>query len=292
MPLFVPSSANCTTDEVYYIDDVACFTCSVRTERALWNYYVDSTNTSYIMGIEKIVRTGYGRSSSEWLFSEISICRPPERVFFLETYFHQVNCPSSGVQRCEGTVDIAFAIDSNKTEPEALNHIRNFSKSVVGHFSLEKKANFALVNYNHDVLLELSGNRSAINHAFDTMGPSVSSQHGMDYAIVAAFAALTSSSRVVVPKLLFLFVSNDPVDPDAVLSSAERLKETGASIYIVGIGSVNETLMRSIATSDSNDLQSHYFHADSFDSLTELVNHLVAAGCKGDVCQIDVLIEP
>ena len=192
---------------------------------------------------------------------------------------------------CNATVDLGFLIDgSGSIEFYGQGNFKrclDFVKKMVAVFNIGKnKSHVGVVTFSSNPELQFNFNKyydmGSINLAIDSITyPNQSTLTGKALTFTKS-ELFTKSARAGTPHLLI--VMTDGASSDPVSQPAKSLRDSGVTIYSIGIGKNFELQQLQEMASDPDS--DHVFTAD-FTQLDSLVGRIKQRACKGRILRKD-----
>jgi len=261
--------------------DVACTSCNATRENVEWYFFRNATDESQVYKLARLEHVGV---NSEFLvqvtFQYISL-NPPDSSVFDPSNLTTATCYDP---ICVPYADIVFSIDTNIRVKEAyFLYVRQFCESVMKSMKCGRDyANFALTNFS-DVLLNMSGDWSAIANAIENM-PLSNSDSFLEYSFTTIRNAFNSSLRDTPNKVGIIITDVEPTSTSDAQTYSQMAKDAGIELFIIGVGSFKTKMMASLASPDDHPFMPHFLNVNSFNDLSNLFNSTLAGICQGDRC--------
>nr|XP_015825821.2 collagen alpha-1(XII) chain isoform X3 [Nothobranchius furzeri] len=207
----------------------------------------------------------------------------------------RVRRPQSDAIKCSvsAIADLVFLVDGSwSVGRENFKHIRSFIAALAGAFDIgEDKTRVAVVQYSTDTRTEFPLTRytrrgdllQAIN-SLPYKGGNTMTGDAIDYLIKNIFTE-AAGSRKGFPKVAMIIT--DGKSQDAVQEHAERLRNIGVEIFVLGIKGADEDELREIASTPHNK---HVYNVPNFDLIQDVQRRIITEVCSGVDDQLSSLV--
>uniref|UniRef100_A0A673LQQ0 Collagen alpha-1(XII) chain-like n=1 Tax=Sinocyclocheilus rhinocerous TaxID=307959 RepID=A0A673LQQ0_9TELE len=208
----------------------------------------------------------------------------PENLFSRWT-FHS-KCSVSAI------ADLVFLVDGSwSVGRENFKFIRSFIGAMAGAFDIgEDKTRVAVVQYSSDTRTEFNLNqyymRPDVLRAIKNLpykGGNTMTGDAMDYLVKNTFTAATGA-RKGFPKVAMIITDGKSQDP--VGEYAERLRNIGVEIFVLGIKGADEDELKEIASTPHSK---HIYNVPNFDMINQVQKELITQVCSGVEEQLNLL---
>ncbi|XP_041828166.1 collagen alpha-1(XII) chain isoform X2 [Melanotaenia boesemani] len=207
----------------------------------------------------------------------------------------RVRRPQSDAIKCSvsAIADLVFLVDGSWSVGRGnFQHIRSFIAALAGAFDIgEDKTRVAVVQYSSDARTEFPltsyTRRGDLLQAINTLpykGGNTMTGDAMDYLLKNIFTE-AAGSRKGFPKVLMIIT--DGKSQDAVKEYAERLRNIGVEIFVLGISNADEDELREIASTPHSK---HVYNVPGFDSIQEVQKKIITEVCSGVEEQLTSLV--
>uniref|UniRef100_A0A8C1UIJ3 Collagen alpha-1(XII) chain n=1 Tax=Cyprinus carpio TaxID=7962 RepID=A0A8C1UIJ3_CYPCA len=208
----------------------------------------------------------------------------PENLFSRCT-FHS-KCSVSAI------VDLVFLVDGSwSVGRENFKFIRSFIGAMAGAFDIgEDKTRVAVVQYSSDTRTEFNLNqyyrRPDVLRAIKNLpykGGNTMTGDAMDYLVKNTFIA-AAGARKGFPKVAMIITDGKSQDP--VGEYAERLRNIGVEIFVLGIKGADEDELKEMASAPHSK---HIYNVPNFDMINQVQKELITQVCSGVEEQLNLL---
>uniref|UniRef100_A0A8C1P762 Collagen alpha-1(XII) chain n=1 Tax=Cyprinus carpio TaxID=7962 RepID=A0A8C1P762_CYPCA len=208
----------------------------------------------------------------------------PENLFSRCT-FHS-KCSVSAI------VDLVFLVDGSwSVGRENFKFIRSFIGAMAGAFDIgEDKTRVAVVQYSSDTRTEFNLNqyyrRPDVLRAIKNLpykGGNTMTGDAMDYLVKNTFIA-AAGARKGFPKVAMIITDGKSQDP--VGEYAERLRNIGVEIFVLGIKGADEDELKEMASAPHSK---HIYNVPNFDMINQVQRELITQVCSGVEEQLNLL---
>uniref|UniRef100_A0A3Q3B4I5 Collagen alpha-1(XII) chain n=1 Tax=Kryptolebias marmoratus TaxID=37003 RepID=A0A3Q3B4I5_KRYMA len=203
------------------------------------------------------------------------------------TYMHYEKCSVSAI------ADLVFLVDGSwSVGRENFKHIRSFISALAGAFDIGvDKTRVAVVQYSTDTRTEFPLTRytrrgdllQAIN-SLPYKGGNTMTGDAIDYLINNIFTE-AAGSRKGFPKVAMIITDGKSQDP--VEEHAEKLRNIGVEIFVLGIKGADEDELREIASTPHGK---HVYNVPNFDLIQEIQKKIITEVCSGVDDQLSSLV--
>uniref|UniRef100_A0A673LQP4 Collagen alpha-1(XII) chain n=1 Tax=Sinocyclocheilus rhinocerous TaxID=307959 RepID=A0A673LQP4_9TELE len=197
-----------------------------------------------------------------------------------------LNCSVSAI------ADLVFLVDGSwSVGRENFKFIRSFIGAMAGAFDIgEDKTRVAVVQYSSDTRTEFNLNqyymRPDVLRAIKNLpykGGNTMTGDAMDYLVKNTFTAATGA-RKGFPKVAMIITDGKSQDP--VGEYAERLRNIGVEIFVLGIKGADEDELKEIASTPHSK---HIYNVPNFDMINQVQKELITQVCSGVEEQLNLL---
>uniref|UniRef100_A0A672RH76 Collagen type XII alpha 1 chain n=1 Tax=Sinocyclocheilus grahami TaxID=75366 RepID=A0A672RH76_SINGR len=208
----------------------------------------------------------------------------PENLFSRWT-FHS-KCSVSAI------ADLVFLVDGSwSVGRENFKFIRSFIGAMAGAFDIgEDKTRVAVVQYSSDTRTEFNLNqyyrRPDVLRAIKNLpykGGNTMTGDAMDYLVKNTFT-VAAGARKGFPKVAMIITDGKSQDP--VGEYAERLRNIGVEIFVLGIKGADEDELKEIASTPHSK---HIYNVPNFDMINQVQKELITQVCSGVEEQLNLL---
>uniref|UniRef100_A0A673M0A5 Collagen alpha-1(XII) chain n=1 Tax=Sinocyclocheilus rhinocerous TaxID=307959 RepID=A0A673M0A5_9TELE len=188
--------------------------------------------------------------------------------------------------------DLVFLVDGSwSVGRENFKFIRSFIGAMAGAFDIgEDKTRVAVVQYSSDTRTEFNLNqyymRPDVLRAIKNLpykGGNTMTGDAMDYLVKNTFTAATGA-RKGFPKVAMIITDGKSQDP--VGEYAERLRNIGVEIFVLGIKGADEDELKEIASTPHSK---HIYNVPNFDMINQVQKELITQVCSGVEEQLNLL---
>ncbi|XP_016367222.1 collagen alpha-1(XII) chain-like [Sinocyclocheilus rhinocerous] len=202
--------------------------------------------------------------------------------------------PPSEAVKCSvsAIADLVFLVDGSwSVGRENFKFIRSFIGAMAGAFDIgEDKTRVAVVQYSSDTRTEFNLNqyymRPDVLRAIKNLpykGGNTMTGDAMDYLVKNTFTAATGA-RKGFPKVAMIITDGKSQDP--VGEYAERLRNIGVEIFVLGIKGADEDELKEIASTPHSK---HIYNVPNFDMINQVQKELITQVCSGVEEQLNLL---
>ncbi|XP_016340926.1 collagen alpha-1(XII) chain-like [Sinocyclocheilus anshuiensis] len=202
--------------------------------------------------------------------------------------------PPSEAVKCSvsAIADLVFLVDGSwSVGRENFKFIRSFIGAMAGAFDIgEDKTRVAVVQYSSDTRTEFNLNqyyrRPDVLRAIKNLpykGGNTMTGDAMDYLVKNTFTA-AAGARKGFPKVAMIITDGKSQDP--VGEYAERLRNIGVEIFVLGIKGADEDELKEIASTPHSK---HIYNVPNFDMINQLQLELITQVCSGVEEQLNLL---
>ncbi|XP_056150871.1 collagen alpha-1(XII) chain isoform X2 [Lampris incognitus] len=202
--------------------------------------------------------------------------------------------PTDSVKCSVSTIgDVVFLVDGSwSVGRNNFKHIRSFISAMAGAFQIgEDKTRVGVVQYSTDTRTEFNLNqhltRGEVLRAISSLpykGGNTKTGDALDYLMKNTFTE-AAGSRYAFPKVVMLIT--DSKSEDSVQSYANKLKNMGVEIFVLGIKEADKEEMKQMASTPYRD---HVYNVADFDEIKNVQKELITAVCAGIDDQLTTLI--
>uniref|UniRef100_A0A3Q2T1R2 Collagen alpha-1(XII) chain n=1 Tax=Fundulus heteroclitus TaxID=8078 RepID=A0A3Q2T1R2_FUNHE len=224
------------------------------------------------------INSFYGSEESIPIYGQLTSIKP--------NFKRRGECSVSAI------ADLVFLVDGSwSVGRENFKHIRSFIGALAGAFDISAdKTRVAVVQYSTDTRTEFPLNRytrrgdllQAIN-SLPYKGGNTMTGDAIDYLIKNIFTE-ASGSRKGFPKVAMIITDGKSQDP--VEEHAEKLRNIGVEIFVLGIKGADEDELREIASKPHNK---HVYNVPNFDLIQEVQKKIITEVCAGVDEQLNTL---
>ncbi|TRY92824.1 hypothetical protein DNTS_024890 [Danionella cerebrum] len=203
--------------------------------------------------------------------------------------------PQSEAVKCSvsAIADLVFLVDGSwSVGRENFKFIRSFIGAMAGAFDIgEDKTRVAVVQYSSDTRTEFNLNthyrRPDVLRAIKNLpykGGNTMTGDAMDYLVKNTFTE-TAGARKSFPKVAMIITDGKSQDP--VVEYAERLRNIGVEIFVLGIKGADEDELKEMA---SRPHSKHVYNVPNFDVINQVQKALITEVCSGVEEQLNSLV--
>uniref|UniRef100_A0A672RH09 Collagen alpha-1(XII) chain n=1 Tax=Sinocyclocheilus grahami TaxID=75366 RepID=A0A672RH09_SINGR len=188
--------------------------------------------------------------------------------------------------------DLVFLVDGSwSVGRENFKFIRSFIGAMAGAFDIgEDKTRVAVVQYSSDTRTEFNLNqyyrRPDVLRAIKNLpykGGNTMTGDAMDYLVKNTFT-VAAGARKGFPKVAMIITDGKSQDP--VGEYAERLRNIGVEIFVLGIKGADEDELKEIASTPHSK---HIYNVPNFDMINQVQKELITQVCSGVEEQLNLL---
>ncbi|XP_016340816.1 collagen alpha-1(XII) chain [Sinocyclocheilus anshuiensis] len=188
--------------------------------------------------------------------------------------------------------DLVFLVDGSwSVGRENFKFIRSFIGAMAGAFDIgEDKTRVAIVQYSSDTRTEFNLNqyyrRPDVLRAIKNLpykGGNTMTGDAMDYLVKNTFT-VAAGARKGFPKVAMIITDGKSQDP--VGEYAERLRNTGVEIFVLGIKGADEDELKEMASTPHSK---HIYNVPNFDMISQVQKELITQVCSGVEEQLNFL---
>ncbi|XP_026141096.1 collagen alpha-1(XII) chain isoform X4 [Carassius auratus] len=202
--------------------------------------------------------------------------------------------PPSEAVKCSvsAIADLVFLVDGSwSVGRENFKYIRSFIWAMAGAFDIEEdKTRVAVVQYSSDTRTEFNLNqyyrRPDVLRAIKNLpykGGNTMTGDAMDYLVKNTFTAV-AGARKGFPKVAMIITDGKSQDP--VGEYAERLRNIGVEIFVLGIKGADEDELKEMASAPHSK---HIYNVPNFDMINQVQKELITQVCSGVEEQLNLL---
>ncbi|XP_077094714.1 collagen alpha-1(XII) chain isoform X3 [Siphateles boraxobius] len=203
--------------------------------------------------------------------------------------------PQSETVKCSvsAITDLVFLVDGSwSVGRENFKFIRSFIGAMAGAFDIgEDKTRVAVVQYSSDTRTEFDMNthhrRPDVLRAIKNLpykGGNTMTGDAMDYLEKNTFTE-AAGARKGFPKVAMIITDGKSQDP--VGAYAERLRNIGVEIFVLGIKGADEDELKEMASTPHSK---HVYNVPNFDMINQVQNELITEVCSGVEEQLNSLV--
>uniref|UniRef100_A0A3B3VGS5 Collagen alpha-1(XII) chain n=1 Tax=Poecilia latipinna TaxID=48699 RepID=A0A3B3VGS5_9TELE len=203
------------------------------------------------------------------------------------TSMYEFKCSVSAI------ADLVFLVDGSwSVGRENFRHIRSFIGALAGAFDIgEDKTRVAVVQYSTDTRTEFPLTRytrrgdllQAIN-SLPYKGGNTMTGDAIDYLMKNIFTE-AAGSRKGFPKVAMIITDGKSQDP--VEEHAEKLRNIGVEIFVLGIKGADEDELKEIASTPHGK---HVYNVPNFDLIQDVQKKIITEVCSGVDEQLTSLV--
>uniref|UniRef100_A0A8C2CBV4 Collagen alpha-1(XII) chain n=1 Tax=Cyprinus carpio TaxID=7962 RepID=A0A8C2CBV4_CYPCA len=188
--------------------------------------------------------------------------------------------------------DLVFLVDGSwSVGRENFKFIRSFIGAMAGAFDIgEDKTRVAVVQYSSDTRTEFNLNqyyrRPDVLRAIKNLpykGGNTMTGDAMDYLVKNTFT-VGAGARKGYPKVAMIIT--DGKSQDSVGEYAERLRNIGVEIFVLGIKGADEDELKEMASAPHSK---HIYNVPNFDMINQVQRELITQVCSGVEEQLNFL---
>lgn len=180
--------------------------------------------------------------------------------------------------------DIVFLVDgSSSIGPEDFQKVKNFLYVLISSLYVgPKQIRVGLAQYSDDTFIEFLLNQYSSKDNMLEQIKNLPFRSGSTYtgaaleSLMREFFTESAGSRAAEDVAQIVILITDGESNDEVKVPASKLRASGISVYVVGIGVQNTAELEEIASKPSNKF---VFSIDGFDILEELTSSLLQTVC-------------
>uniref|UniRef100_A0A673FJ46 Collagen, type XII, alpha 1a n=1 Tax=Sinocyclocheilus rhinocerous TaxID=307959 RepID=A0A673FJ46_9TELE len=215
-----------------------------------------------------------------------SKCTPDTSIGTRKKPSETIKCSVSAV------TDLVFLVDGSwSVGRENFKFIRSFIGAMAGAFDIgEDKTRVAIVQYSSDTKTEFNLNqyyrRPDVLRAIKNLpykGGNTMTGDAMDYLVKNTFT-VTAGARKGFPKVAMIITDGKSQDP--VGEYAERLRNIGVEIFVLGIKGADEDELKEMASTPHSK---HIYNVPNFDMISQVQKELITQVCSGVEEQLNLL---
>ncbi|KAG1936321.1 collagen alpha-1(XII) chain [Pimephales promelas] len=203
--------------------------------------------------------------------------------------------PQSEAVKCSvsAITDLVFLVDGSwSVGRENFKFIRSFIGAMAGAFDIgEDKTRVAVVQYSSDTRTEFNMNthyrRPDVLRAIKNLpykGGNTMTGDAMDYLEKNTFTE-AAGARKGFPKVAMIITDGKSQDP--VGEYAERLRNIGVEIFVLGIKGADEDELKEMASTPHSK---HVYNVPNFDMINQVQKELITEVCSGVEEQLNSLV--
>uniref|UniRef100_A0A3P9DI04 Matrilin 2 n=1 Tax=Maylandia zebra TaxID=106582 RepID=A0A3P9DI04_9CICH len=185
----------------------------------------------------------------------------------------------------EGVMDLVFVIDGSKSlGPNNFELVKQFVNSIVDSLDISKMGtHVGLLQYSTKVRTEFTlGQYSTAQHIksavnrMQYMGRGSMTGSALRHMFESSFST-KEGGRFNIPRVSIVFT--DGRSQDDVSEWATKAKNSGITIYALGVGKAIEQELREIASEPD---EKHLYYAEDFEKMAEITKKLKSRICAGN----------
>ncbi|XDV42634.1 hypothetical protein PO909_011260 [Leuciscus waleckii] len=203
--------------------------------------------------------------------------------------------PPTDAVKCSvsAITDLVFLVDGSwSVGRENFKFIRSFIGAMAGAFDIgEDKTRVAVVQYSSDTRTEFDMNthyrRSDVLRAIKNLpykGGNTMTGDAIDYLEKNTFTE-AAGARKGFPKVAMIITDGKSQDP--VREYAERLRNIGVEIFVLGIKGADEDELKEMASTPHSK---HVYNVPNFDMISQVQKELITEVCSGVEVQLNSLV--
>ncbi|CAM4650285.1 unnamed protein product [Leuciscus chuanchicus] len=203
--------------------------------------------------------------------------------------------PPTDAVKCSvsAITDLVFLVDGSwSVGRENFKFIRSFIGAMAGAFDIgEDKTRVAVVQYSSDTRTEFDMNthyrRSDVLRAIKNLpykGGNTMTGDAIDYLEKNTFTE-AAGARKGFPKVAMIITDGKSQDP--VGEYAERLRNIGVEIFVLGIKGADEDELKEMASTPHSK---HVYNVPNFDMISQVQKELITEVCSGVEVQLNSLV--
>uniref|UniRef100_A0A672RGL2 Collagen alpha-1(XII) chain n=1 Tax=Sinocyclocheilus grahami TaxID=75366 RepID=A0A672RGL2_SINGR len=225
-------------------------------------------------------------------FSSDLICHYLSIVDSYMAFSHASSFPRHAECSVSAIADLVFLVDGSwSVGRENFKFIRSFIGAMAGAFDIgEDKTRVAVVQYSSDTRTEFNLNqyyrRPDVLRAIKNLpykGGNTMTGDAMDYLVKNTFT-VAAGARKGFPKVAMIITDGKSQDP--VGEYAERLRNIGVEIFVLGIKGADEDELKEIASTPHSK---HIYNVPNFDMINQVQKELITQVCSGVEEQLNLL---
>ncbi|XP_030606772.1 matrilin-2 [Archocentrus centrarchus] len=184
----------------------------------------------------------------------------------------------------DGVMDLVFVIDGSKSlGPANFELVKQFVNSIVDSLDISKTGtHVGLLQYSTKVRTEFTlGQYTTAQHIkravnrMQYMGRGSMTGSALRHMFESSFSA-KEGARLSIPRVSIVFT--DGRSQDDVSEWAAKAKNSGITIYALGVGKAIEQELREIASEPD---EKHLYYAEDFEKMAEITKKLKSRMCTG-----------
>ncbi|PWA16437.1 hypothetical protein CCH79_00004628, partial [Gambusia affinis] len=233
------------------------------------------------------INSYYGSEESIPIYGQLTIQSSNTSGKARKPHSDAIKCSVSAI------ADLVFLVDGSwSVGRENFRHIRSFIGALAGAFDIgEDKTRVAVVQYSTDTRTEFPLTRytrrgdllQAIN-SLPYKGGNTMTGDAIDYLMKNIFTE-AAGSRKGFPKVAMIITDGKSQDP--VEEHAEKLRNIGVEIFVLGIKGADEDELREIASTPHGK---HVYNVPNFDLIQDVQKKIITEVCSGVDEQLSDLI--
>uniref|UniRef100_A0A3Q4G937 Matrilin 2 n=1 Tax=Neolamprologus brichardi TaxID=32507 RepID=A0A3Q4G937_NEOBR len=202
-----------------------------------------------------------------------------------EGYILNPDGKTSEPECSEGVMDLVFVIDGSKSlGPNNFELVKQFVNSIVDSLDISKTGtHVGLLQYSSKVRTEFTlGQYSTAQHIKSAvnrmryMGRGSMTGSALRHMFESSFST-KEGGRFNIPRVSIVFT--DGRSQDDVSEWATKAKNSGITIYALGVGKAIEQELREIASEPD---EKHLYYAEDFEKMAEITKKLKSRICAGN----------
>uniref|UniRef100_A0A8C2X0E9 Matrilin 2 n=1 Tax=Cyclopterus lumpus TaxID=8103 RepID=A0A8C2X0E9_CYCLU len=195
--------------------------------------------------------------------------------------------------KCERVMDLVFVIDGSKSlGPANFELVKQFVSSIVDSLDISLTGvHVGLLQYSTKVRTEFTLGQYSVARSvkqavsrMQYMGRGSMTGSALRHMFESSFSA-KEGARPNVPRVGVVFT--DGRSQDDVSGWADKAKDSGVTLYALGVGKAIEQELRQIASEPD---EKHLYYAENFEKIGEITKKLKSRICKESMCQCESVI--
>ncbi|XP_025113984.1 uncharacterized protein LOC112576009 [Pomacea canaliculata] len=212
----------------------------------------------------------------------------PQNLIAAYNYTKQSDRLESGTICGSSNIDLAFVVDtSSSLSPENFESAKTFASNVVDTFNIAPDSvQIAFMTFSSDVQLQFDFNdfsskeavKNAISRVQMKLG-NTATDKALDFAASQLFTA-ADGVRPNSAKVAVLLTDGKADRHSSAVASAQRLKDLGVTIFVIGVGDVDRNELESLA---SNPVCTHVQQLTDYQDLDLILSDIRQMSCEAPV---------